>query len=102
MQVKPGSRWKSAVDTTEVVVVRPPQGEVTLECGGHPMVPQGTDAPAGLTISPDFSNGTVVGKRYVEAESGIELLGSKAGPGSLSVDGRPVQLKDAKPLPASD
>lgn len=102
MQVKPGSRWKSAVDTTEVVVVRPPKGDVSLECGGHPMVALGTDAPPGLTISPDFSAGTSVGKRYVDAESGIELLGSKAGPGSLAVDGRPVELKDAKPLPASD
>jgi hypothetical protein len=102
MQVKPGSRWKSAVDTTEVVVVRPPKGEATIECGGHPMVPLGTDVPAGLTLSPDFSAGTSVGKRYVEAESGIELLGSKAGTGSLSIDGRPVELKDAKPLPASD
>lgn len=102
MQVKPGSRWQSAVDTTEVVVVRPPQGEVTLECGGHPMVPLGTERPVGLAISAEFSGGTAVGKRYVDVESGIELLGSKAGPGSLSVDGRPVQSKDAKPLPASD
>jgi hypothetical protein len=102
MQLKPGSRWKSAVDSSEVVVVRPPQGEVSLECGGHPMVPLGEAAPEGLTISPDFSGGTQVGKRYVEAESGIELLGSKAGTSSLAIDGRPVSLKDAKPLPASD
>ena len=102
MDVKPGSRWKSAVDSTEVVVVRPPKGAVSIECGGHAMVPLGSEVPAGLEISPAFSAGTSVGKRYVEAESGIELLGSKAGPGSLSVDGRPVDLKDAKPLPASD
>ncbi|WP_242124230.1 hypothetical protein [Sphingobium sp. Sx8-8] len=102
MQVKPGSRWKSAVDSTEVVVVRPPKGDVSLECGGHPMVALGEAAPEGLTISPDFSGGTSVGKRYVDADSGIELLGSKAGPGSLSVDGRAATLKDAKPLPASD
>lgn len=102
MQFKPGSRWKSAVDTTEVVVVRPPKEDITLECGGHPMVALGSDAPAGLTLSPDFSGGTSVGKRYVDAESGIELLGSKAGTGSLSISGRPVALKEAKPLPASD
>lgn len=102
MQVKPGSRWKSAVDTTEVVVVRPPKGEVSLECGGHPMVAVGSDAPEGLALSPDFAAGTSVGKRYVDEESGIELLGAKAGQSSLAVDGRPVTLKDAKPLPASD
>jgi hypothetical protein len=102
MELKPGSRWKSAVDTTEVVVVRPPQGAVSLECGGHPMVPLGTEPPAGLTLSPDFSAGTSAGKRYLDADSGIELLASKPGPGSLAVNGRLAQLKDAKPLPASD
>ncbi len=102
MQLKPGSRWKSAVDTSEVVVVRPPKTEVTLECGGHPMVALGEEPPAGLTPSPDFAAGTMVGKRYVDETSGIELLGSKAGAASLSVDGRAVTLKDAKPLPASD
>ncbi|MCK9541424.1 MAG: hypothetical protein M0R03_05265 [Novosphingobium sp.] len=102
MQVKPGSRWKSAVDTTEVVIVRPPKGDVSLECGGHPMVAAGDEAPAGLVLSADFSAGTSVGKRYVDEESGIELLGAKAGQSSLAVDGRPVTLKDAKPLPASD
>lgn len=102
MQMKPGSRWKSAVDTCEVVVVRPPRGDVTLECGGHPMVPLGEEPPAGLEMASEFASGTAVGKRYVDAESGIELLGSKAGAASLSVDGRAVSLKDAKPLPASD
>lgn len=102
MQLKPGSRWKSAVGSTEVVVVRPAKGDVTLECGGHAMVPLGTEPEAGLTMAPEFSEGTSVGKRYVDAESGVELLGSKAGPCSLSVDGRAVTLKDAKPLPASD
>lgn len=102
MQIKPGSRWKSVVDSTEVVVVRPPQGDVSLECGGHAMVPLGETGPEGLTLSPDFSGGTSVGKRYVDADSGIELLGSKAGQGSLAVNGRLCVLKDAKPLPASD
>ena len=102
MELKPGSRWKSAVDTTEVIVVRPPKGAIVLECGGAPMVPAGTEPPAGLTLSPDHSAGTSVGKRYVDAETGVELLGCKAGPGSLSIDSRAVTLKDAKPLPASD
>jgi hypothetical protein len=102
MELKPGSRWKSAVDSTEVVVVRPPSGSVSLECGGHPMVPLGTEPPAGLAAAAEHQNGTSAGKRYVDATSGIELLGSKAGSCSLSVEGRPVTLKDAKPLPASD
>jgi hypothetical protein len=38
----------------------------------------------------------------VDEESGIEVLGAKAGKGSLAYDGRALMLKDAKPLPASD
>jgi hypothetical protein len=102
MEIKPGSRWKSAVDSSEVVVVRPPKDQVTLECGGHSMVPIGTDVPEGLVLASAFSAGTSIGKRYTDMESGIELLGSKAGQSSLSVNGRAVTLKEAKPLPASD
>ena len=37
MELKPGTRLKSAVDTTEVVVVRPGSGDVDVRCGGVPM-----------------------------------------------------------------
>lgn len=102
MQLKPGSRWRSAVDNAEIVVVRPPKGEVELACGGHAMLPSGTAAPEGVEIDPAFAGTIAVGKRYVDADSGAELLGSKAGAGSLSIDGRILTLRDAKALPASD
>lgn len=102
MELKPGSRWKSAVCTTEVVIVRPPKLPVSLECGGQPMVALADTAPAGLALSPDFAGGTSVGKRYFDEEAAIEVLGSKAGQGSLGADGRPLILKEAKALPASD
>ena len=102
MKLKPGSRWKSAVDTVEVVVVRAPADDVLLACGGHPMLPLGEEAPSGLQIDPEFATGTAVGKRYSDATSGLEILGSKGGQGSVSVDGRTTELRDAKPLPASD
>jgi len=102
MELKPGSRWKSAVCSAEIVVVRPANGDVTLECGGAPMVALGGAAPEGLSLSPDHAEGVGIGKRYVDAETGLEALGSKAGQGSLSLDGRPLTLKDAKPLPSSD
>jgi hypothetical protein len=44
----------------------------------------------------------MAGKRYTDAESGVELLCTKAGAGDLTFAGRPLQRKDAKPLPASD
>ena len=102
MELKPGSRWKSAVCSAEIVVVRPAKGDVSLECGGAPMVALGEPVAAGGAVSADHAAGVSIGKRYVDAESGLEALGSKAGEGSLSLDGRPLTLKDAKPLPSSD
>ena len=101
-ELKAGSRWKSPVCDTEVVVVRAPAGPVDLECGGHPMVPLDADAPNGLTLDEGQAGGTLLGKRYADADAGIELLCTKAGKGSLSLGGQPIGLKEAKPLPSSD
>lgn len=101
MELKPGSRWKSAPCSTEVVVVRAPKGAVVLECGGHPMQSGPVEASE-AALSPDFSGGTLIGKRYFDTESGLEVLGAKGGAGSLSANGRPMQVKEAKALPSSD
>jgi len=102
MDIKPGSRWKSTVCTAEVVVVRPPKPAGVLQCGGAPVHALGTESQASGEVHPDHSGGVLVGKRYTDIESGIEVLGAKAGKGSLAFDGRPLTLKEAKPLPASD
>jgi hypothetical protein len=96
-----GSRWKSTVDTTEVMVIRGPATDVDLRCGGHPMVSSGTEGVA-AELDPAYAEGTQVGKRYVDEEIGLELLCSKAGQGTLAVGDRSLSLKDAKPLPTSD
>ena len=96
--MKPGTRLKSAADDTEVMVIR--AGEGTVECGGSPMAETKPDEPAPLAA--DFSAGSLMGKRYVDADGKFELLCVKPGKGSLSVDGVPLVTKDTKPLPASD
>lgn len=102
MDLKPGSRWKSAVCDGEFVVVRPPKAAVSLECGGHPVIPH-ADAKAGdLALSDAHAAGSAAGKRYADPETGLEALCSKAGAGSLSIDGRPIGATEAKKLPASD
>lgn len=96
--MKPGSKLKSQVSDVEVMVIRGSSGQIG--CGGVPMA---DDKPASLAdINPDFAENTLMGKRYVDAAGTLELLCVKAGPGTLSVDGVALQLKDAKPLPASD
>ncbi len=99
-ELKVGARLKSAACTTEVVVVKAPTGAVDLRCGGAAMA---GDAVAGREpLDAEQAVGTVLGKRYTDNESGVELLAVKAGDGSLSIDGRLLTLKGVKPLPASD
>lgn len=97
--MKPGTKLKSAVCDTEVMVVR--ASEAIVECGGSPMT---EERPAERKpINPAYAAGTKIGKRYVDAAGGtIELLCVKPGQGSLSIAGVALKLKDAKPLPASD
>jgi hypothetical protein len=102
MNLKPGSRWKSAVCNAEVVVVKPPKGELTLECGGAPMLALADAKPEGGKVDAAHAQGVQAGKRYFDEDSGMEVLASKPGEGSLSADGRPLQRREAKALPASD
>lgn len=102
-EFRAGSRWRSAVCDAEVIVVRAPVEPEDLWCGGRPMVALGSDPPANSGVpDPEHSNGTQLGKRYADPETGLEVLCTKAGQGSLSLAGKPLALKDAKPLPSSD
>jgi hypothetical protein len=96
--MKAGMKLKSAVCDTEVMVIR--GSGAVVDCGGAPMaaerpVERGTPAAG-------FADGTKIGKRYVDAAGGIELLCVKSGAGSLSIAGTALQTKEAKPLPSSD
>jgi hypothetical protein len=101
-EMKTGSRWRSVVDTTEVVIVRAPDRAESLECGGAAMVDVDTAATEQIgEVDPAHARGTLLGKRYAD-DRGLEVLCTKAGVGSLALSGRPLVEKDAKPLPSSD
>lgn len=102
MLLKPGTRLRSATDSTEIVVVRAPAGPVDLRCGGSPMLPIDAPAEAALTIQPGYDTGTLLGKRYGADESGVELLCTKAGDGAISIGAEVLAPKGAKALPSSD
>jgi hypothetical protein len=76
MDLKPGTRWASQV------------------CD--------TDQSRDLSLDPAFAGGSLIGKRFADPESGLELLVTKAGTGTLAIDGVALPLKEAKPLPSSD
>jgi hypothetical protein len=103
MTLKPGTRLRSQVDSTEIIVVRPGSGDAVVACGGHPMVDANAEPSAGLAPIGDAGGGAQLGKRYTAgADSGLELLVTKPGSCGLTVNGAPVTAKEAKPLPASD
>jgi len=101
-ELKAGSRLKSAVCDTEVMVVMAPKGGADVRCGGAPMVDLAAERPGGQTLSEDASGGTQIGKRYVNEAGDLELLCTKPGKGSLAAAGAALTVKGAKPLPSSD
>ena len=99
--LKAGSRLKSSVCDTQVMVIATPDGDVDLLCGGVAMVDATADGGGG-DVDPNHKNGTQIGKRYVNEAGDLELLCTKPGEGSLSVGGEALVLKEAKALPSSD
>ena len=102
MGLKPGTRLHSSVCNTEVAVIKAPDGDLDLRCGGHPMVPIGEEGPQGLATEPGFDAGSLIGKRYADQSGELEVLCTKAGTSALSLGDELLVLKDAKPLPSSD
>jgi len=102
MKLKVGSRVKSSVCTTEVMVIQAPDEDLDVRCGGAPLIAIGEQPNPGGSVAASASGGTQIGKRYVNAEGKLELLCTKPGKGSLALGDAPLSLKEAKPLPASD
>jgi len=99
--IKNGTRLRSQVCDTQVIVVRSADSLDDLRCGGHPMLPLDAEASAGAALDPGLSDGSLMGKRYVD-DGAAEVLVTKAGVGTLSIGTTVLTLKEAKPLPASD
>ena len=101
IQLKAGTRLRSTTDACEVVVVKAPAEPVDLRCGGHPFAAVDAEVTP-ESVQTGFDGGTQLGKRYADEELGIEILCTKAGDGAISVGETLLEVKGAKPLPASD
>ena len=102
MKLRPGQKLHSAVCDAQVVVVRAPSAEVEVGCGGAPLLDEGQEPEGGAVLDPALGDGPLLGKRYADDDLGLELLCVRPGKGALTVDGRPLLVKGAKPLPSSD
>ena len=97
--MKTGTRMYSQVCDAEVMVIK--GVDVELACGGAPMVDARDGSVAG-GVAPGHDAGTLLGKRYQDETSGLQVLCVKPGAGSLSIDGRILPEMVAKQLPSSD
>jgi hypothetical protein len=102
--MKTGQQMRSVVCSGKVIVLRAPKDQaVVLSCGGVPMVDAASDEPQQpRPTDPALMGGSVMGKRYSDPESGIQLLCVTAGEGTLAVDGHPLEIEAPKQLPSSD
>ena len=99
-RLEAGTRLRSVTCDTEVIVVKAPPASLDLRCGGTAMA-AGDVGRVGPPVPP-FDGGTRMGKRYADEGETLELLCTKSGDGSLSLDESLLHEKGAKPLPASD
>jgi hypothetical protein len=101
-ELRVGTRLGSAVCTTEIIVIRTVGGDIASTCGGEPMVAVEKSTTACRAPTGSVENTALLGKRYWDGETGIEILVTKAGLGPLAVDRRHLVVKEAKKLPSSD
>lgn len=92
----PGLMLRSTACAVQVVVIRAPTTQVNLTCGGQPLTTADGSGPR------ETAGEVLLGKRYVDEESGLELLCVRSGAGPLAADDRELTVKTAKPLPSSD
>jgi hypothetical protein len=101
VKFRAGQQLVSAVDSTAVIVIKAPAAECSVTCGGVAMATAG-EPVTHVDPDPALMGGTQLGKRYVDDADTLQLLCTKAGGGTLALDGSPLQIQAAKPLPASD
>ena len=100
--MKAGLRLKSCVCSTEIMVIRAPMMQADVRCGGVGMIALTEAAPPDARLDPAQAQGTLIGKRYIDAQDRVEVLCTHGGAGSLMFDGVAMTVKQAKALPSSD
>jgi hypothetical protein len=96
---KPGTKLSSTVCKTQIMALRVPAEELEITCGGAPMQ---VGDPIELGEMSGENSGTLVGKRYTDAEETMEFLCTRGGEGSIAIESYVIDIKAAKKLPSSD
>lgn len=92
-----GTRLRCVHGGTEIIVTM--AGDGCLTCGGQPMIPLESAQDASPATMPGE---TLMGRRYEATNCQLQVLCTRQGPGTLELDGTPLELVKPKLLPASD
>lgn len=94
-----GKRYFVPGGVAEFIVTKGGAGE--LRCGAAAMQMRGAE-DAGATVDTSGMDAEALGKRYKDESTGVEVLVVKAGPCTVNVDGRAMELLQPKVLPSAD
>ena len=72
--IKNGTRLRSQVCDTQVIVVRTADSLDDLRCGGEPMVTLDVEKSPHADLDPALAGGSLMGKRYVDDGSAEVLV----------------------------
>lgn len=95
-----GQRLAAPNGGAEFIVTRADQPDAVVQCDGADLVALDQRPDPGRSGEPGPA--FLIGKRYEDDAAELELLCTKPGVGRLTVDGRELTLRTAKPLPATD
>ena len=102
MELKAGTQLKSAVGTTEVVVIRAPDAPGHPDLGGPAHGRAATTRRRPARSKPAARGRSCWASATSTRPASVEVLCTKPGDGALALDGEPLEVKSAKPLPSSD
>jgi hypothetical protein len=103
MSLTVGTRLRSRVCETEIMVVRPPATDLVLHCGGAPMATFDEEMTPTDVPTPHWDGGSRLGKRYTSVrDDSLEVLVTREGKGTLGDGEGPLSVRESKPLPSSD
>ncbi len=64
--IRLGLRLRSAVCSTEIMVIRAPPATAMIHCGGAEMLPVGQQPSESAQLDSALAQGTLIGKRYID------------------------------------
>jgi hypothetical protein len=94
--LRAGQRLGSQLCTTNVVVLDAGRADRVPDCGGIPMRPGPVIACSSTDRVAPGSGSTVLGRIYLDADTGLAVRCTRSGSGPLTLDGRALVAESVR------